>query len=236
VSDGARLVVVDDEAGLRALLEDFLGLQGFAVRTADSILGLEAALAEGPVDLILLDVNMPGEDGLSALARLRAAGLETAVIFLTAQDGPGSRVAGLGRGADDYVVKPFAPRELLARIRAVLRRMPPPSAAAAAPRAPVRFGDCRLDLVARRLTDAAGAEIDLSAMEHDLLAVFARHPRQTLSRERLAELAHGRRLEPGERSVDIRMRRLRQKIERDPSAPRVLRTVHGEGYRFEPEG
>ncbi len=234
VSPAARLIVVDDEAGLRALLEDYLGMQGFAVRTADSVASLEAALADAPAELILLDVNMPGEDGLAALARLRAAGLETAVILLTAQDAPDSRITGLLRGADDYVVKPFEPRELLARIRAVLRRMPPP--AAAAPRELVSFGDFRLDLAARRLTDAHGAEIDISAMEHDLLAVFARHPRQTLSRERLAELAHGRRLEPGDRSVDIRMRRLRQKIERDPSAPRVLRTVHGEGYRFDPDG
>jgi DNA-binding response OmpR family regulator len=236
VTAATRIVVVDDEAGLRALLEDYLGMQGFAVRAAESVVGLEATLAAGSADLILLDVNMPGEDGLAALTRLRAAGLETAVILLTAQDGPDSRIAGLLRGADDYVVKPFEPRELLARIRAVLRRMPAPSPEAAAPRQPVRFGGCLLDLVARRLTDAAGTEIDLSAMEHDLLAVFARHPRQTLSRERLAELAHGRRLAPGDRSVDIRMRRLRQKIERDPSAPRVLRTVHGEGYRFDPEG
>ena len=118
------------------------------MRVAELVAGLEAALAAGPADLILLDVNMPGESGLSALARLRAAGLETAVILLTAQDGPDYRIAGLLRGADDYVVKPFELRELLARIRAVLRRMPPPSPEAAAPRQPVRFGSCLLDLVA----------------------------------------------------------------------------------------
>jgi DNA-binding response OmpR family regulator len=228
------ILVVDDEPDLRALLEDYLGQHGFAVRTAEDAAALDRRLAEAPADLILLDVNMPGETGLAALARLRARGSRAGVILLTAAGGVGDRVAGLIDGADDYVVKPFEPRELLARIRAVLRRL---GEAAAPPARPstVRMAQTVFDDARRCLRDASGAEIPLTAMEYDLLAVLARHPRQVLSRARLAELAHGRPLGPGDRSVDIRIARLRQKIGEDPKAPRTLRTVHGEGYVFDPD-
>jgi DNA-binding response OmpR family regulator len=227
------ILVVDDEPDLRALLEDYLGQHGFSVRAAADAAALDRRLAERGADLIVLDVNMPGENGLAALARLRAAGLRAGVILLTAAGTLDDRLGGLGEGADDYLVKPFEPRELLARIRAVLRRLD--GAAASAPVAPPRplprFGLTAFDAAGRCLRDAQGAEIPLTAMEYDLLSVFARHPRQILSRARLADLAHGRPLAPGDRSVDIRIARLRQKI----GAPAALRTVHGEGYLFDPD-
>lgn len=232
-----RIVVVDDEPDLRGLLEDYLGGHGFAVATAEDAAALDRRLAEAPADLIVLDVNMPGESGLAALARLRAQGCRAGVVLLTAAGELGDRLAGLGDGADDYLVKPFEPRELLARIRAVLRRIGPAPDPKPAPAAPApRLGAVRFDAAARCLRGADGGEIALTAMEFDLLSVFLRHPRQTLSRARLAELAHGRPLGPGDRSIDIRVARLRQKIGEDPQAPRTLRTVHGEGYVFDPEG
>jgi DNA-binding response OmpR family regulator len=239
-----RIVVVDDEPDLRAMLGDYLSLHGFAVGGAGDAAALDALLlAEGPPDLLILDVNMPGEDGFALLRRLRAAGCRAGVVMLTAAavDVP-SRVAGLDGGADDYLAKPVELRELLARVRGVLRRVEaepaPPAAAAAAPARPRRhrFGRCTLDLEGRRLLDEAGAEVPLTAMEYDLLATLARHPRQVLARDRLAELAHGRPLAPGDRSVDIRVARLRQKLEADPADPTAIRTVRGEGYAYEPEG
>ena len=238
MSRGARILVVDDEPDLRALLADYLGMQGYAVRTAADAVELDARLSEGPADVIVLDINMPGENGLAALARLRAAGSRVGVILLTAAGTLGDRVAGLGDGADDYVVKPFEPRELLARLRAVLRRLEADGGAAeavAAPRPALRLGRCTFDTEARCLRDPDGAEIALTAMEYDLLDVFSRHPRQVLSRSRLAELAHGRPLAPGDRSIDIRITRLRAKIGEDARTPRTLRTVHGEGYVFDPD-
>ncbi|MFO1142354.1 MAG: response regulator [Amaricoccus sp.] len=236
---GQRILVVDDEPDLRALLSDYLGMQGFSVGTAADVAELDALLAAAPADVIVLDVNMPGETGLHALARLRAAGLRAGVILLTAAGTLGDRLAGLTDGADDYVVKPFEPRELLARIRAVLRRLEAPDAAlppAAAAKPAVKVGRCTFDTQGRVLRDPEGNEIALTAMEFDLLDVFARHPRQTLSRARLAELAHGRPLEPGDRSIDIRITRLRAKIGENARTPRTLRTVHGEGYVFDPDG
>ena len=237
----ARILVVDDEPDLRALLCDYLGMQGFEVGAAADARELDALLAAGPADVIVLDVNMPGENGIQALARLRAAGVGAGVIMLTAAATLSDRLAGLTDGADDYVVKPFEPRELLARIRAVLRRLEGTEAEAPGPAAPparraVRIGRCTFDTEARCLRAEDGAEIALTAMEFDLLDVFARHPRQTLSRGRLAELAHGRPLEPGDRSIDIRITRLRAKIGEDARTPRTLRTVHGEGYVFDPDG
>ncbi|HET9069013.1 MAG TPA: response regulator [Amaricoccus sp.] len=234
---GARILVVDDEPDLRALLADYLGMQGYAVRTAGDSAELDRRLAEGPADVIVLDINMPGENGLAALARLRAGGNRAGVILLTAAGTLGDRLAGLGDGADDYVVKPFEPRELLARLRAVLRRLEARGRAAeTAPARPsLRVGRCTFDTEARCLRDPEGAEIALTAMEYDLLEVFSRHPRQVLSRSQLAELAHGRPLTPGDRSIDIRITRLRAKIGEDARTPRTLRTVHGEGYVFDPD-
>jgi DNA-binding response OmpR family regulator len=242
-ADAARtIVVVDDEPDLRTMLEDYLSLHGYAVRGAADAAALDALLlAQGPPDLLVLDVNMPGEDGFALLRRLRASGCRAGVVMLTAAAvDPPSRVAGLDGGADDYLAKPVELRELLARVRSVLRRVEADPAASPAPAPPGgrrhRFGRCTLDPEGRRLLDEAGAEVPLTAMEYDLLSIFARHPRQVLSRDRLAELAHGRPLAPGDRSVDIRVARLRQKLEADPANPTAIRTARGEGYAYEPEG
>lgn len=231
-----RILVADDEPDLRAMLADYLDMQGFDVTTAGDAVALDAQLGACAVDVIVLDVNMPGENGVAALQRLRADGLAAGVIMLTAAGTLEARIGGLQAGADDFVAKPFEPRELLARIRAVLRRLEPAAAIAPAeaPR-PFRMGRCTFDSEARCLRDEAGEGITLTAMEFDLLDVFARHPRQILSRARLAELAHGRPLEPGDRSIDIRITRLRAKIGEDARAPRTLRTVHGEGYLYDPD-
>lgn len=233
---GARIIVADDEADLRALVSDYLGMQGFTVADAADARELDARLAEGDAEVIVLDVNMPGENGVAALGRLRAAGFQGGVIVLTGAGTLDTRLAGLGAGADDFMMKPFEPRELLARIRAVLRRLEPaPAASAEPPRRTYPMGRCTLDMEARCLRDAEGRDIALTAMEFDLLDVFVRHPRQILSRGRLAELAHARPLEPGDRSIDIRITRLRAKIGEDARAPRTLRTVHGEGYVYDPD-
>lgn len=232
-----RILVADDEPDLRAMLADYLDMQGFDVATAGDAVELEARLGAAAVDVIVLDVNMPGENGLAALERLRAGGLGAGVIMLTAAGTLEARIGGLQAGADDFMAKPFEPRELLARIRAVLRRLEPAAAIVpvSAPRPSFRMGRCTFDTEARCLRDEAGEGITLTAMEFDLLDVFARHPRQILSRARLAELAHGRPLEPGDRSIDIRITRLRAKIGEDARAPRTLRTVHGEGYLYDPD-
>jgi DNA-binding response OmpR family regulator len=235
-----RVLVVDDEPDLRALVSEYLEMQGFAVGVAADTAELDARLAEAPADVIVLDVNMPGENGLAALARIRAAGCRAGVIILTAAGTLGDRLAGLTEGADDYLVKPFEPRELLARIRAVIRRLDAGDAGAAAlapvaARPPLRMGRCTFDTEARCLRGPDGAEIALTAMEYDLLDVFARHPRQILSRARLTELAHGRQLSHGDRSIDIRITRLRVKLGEDAGSPRTLQTVHGEGYVFDPD-
>jgi two-component system phosphate regulon response regulator OmpR len=228
------------------MLEDYLGLHGFSVRAAADGRELDRRLAEGPADLLLLDVNMPGEDGFAIARRLRAGGSRVGILMLTAAGDVPDRVRGLDGGADDYLAKPVELRELLARVRSVLRRVeaepaaPAPPSPGAPERRRARFGRCALDLEARCLlpldgTGAAGSP--LTAMEYELLATFARHPRQVLARDRLAELAHGRgTLPPGDRSLDIRVARLRQRIERDPANPTAIRTVRGEGYVYEPDG
>lgn len=231
----ARIVVVDDEPDLRLMLEDYLGTQGLSVRTAGSGAELDQLLRAEAADLLILDVNMPGEDGFAVAQRLRQTGNNVGIIMLTAAGTVQNRLIGLGAGADDYVSKPFEPRELLARVRSVLRRVEPGAAAPSAPvTRTVAFGRFSLDLEGRRLLDDAGKDVALTAMELDLLATFARHPNQVLSRDRLSELAHNRVLDPDDRSVDIRITRVRKKLEIDPSRPTIIRTVRGEGYLFDP--
>jgi two-component system phosphate regulon response regulator OmpR len=233
MTDPARVILVDDEPDLRLLLEDYLGAHGLSVRSAASGRELDALLRAEPAEVLILDVNMPGEDGFAVVERLRRGGSPVGILMLTAAGAIENRLIGLGAGADDYLPKPFEPRELLARIRSVLRRVEPPTEAAGLDHT-VRFGRCELDLDGHRLLDADGREVSLTAMEFDLLGTFARHPNQVLSRERLCELAHHRTLEPADRSIDIRITRLRKKIEPDPAEPRVIRTVRGEGYLFDP--
>lgn len=231
----ASIVVVDDEPGLRGMIEDYLSMQGYAVHSAENGAGLDKLLAAAVPDLILLDVNLPGEDGFSIVRRLRNAGERMGIIMLTGNADEGSKVTGLINGADDYLPKPFEVRELLARVRSVLRRLPPPVEKPVETKVRLMLGSYILDIEGRRFFNADGGEIEVSGMDFDLLEAFARHPRQVLSRDRLAELAHGRPLGEADRSLDIRIARLRKKIEIDPSAPTLLKTVRGEGYLFEPE-
>jgi DNA-binding response OmpR family regulator len=232
----ANIVVCDDEPGLRGMIEDYLSMQGYSVEPAENGAALDKLLATKSPDLILLDVNLPGEDGFSIVRRLRNAGERMGIIMLTGNADEGSKVTGLINGADDYLPKPFEVRELLARVRSVLRRLPPPPEKPAEAKPKLTLGNYVLDVEGRRFFDGDGTEIEVSSMDFDLLEVFARHPRQVLSRDRLAELAHGRPLGDADRSLDIRIARLRKKIEIDASEPTILKTVRGEGYVFEPEG
>ncbi|MBL0373750.1 response regulator [Rhizobium sp. KVB221] len=232
----ANIVVVDDEPGLRGMIEDYLSMQGYAVQPAENGAALDRLLASRSPDLILLDVNLPGEDGFSIVRRLRNAGERMGIIMLTGNADEDSKVTGLLNGADDYLAKPFEVRELLARVRSVLRRLPPAAEKPAEARQKLALGTFVLDVAGRRLFDGGGLEIEVSSMDYDLLEAFARHPRQVLSRDRLCELAHGRTLGAADRSLDIRIARLRKKLEKDPTEPAILKTVRGEGYVFEPEG
>jgi DNA-binding response OmpR family regulator len=229
-----NIIVVDDEAGLRGMIEDYLSMQGFAVSAAENGAALDRLLVSTSPDIILMDVNMPGEDGLSIVKRLRNAGERMGIIMLTANADENSKVSGLSNGADDYLSKPFEVRELLARVRSVLRRMPAKVEKPAKTRQVLNLGPYELDMEGRRVFGPEGIEVEVSSMDFDLLETFARHPRQILSRDRLCELAFGRPLSQADRSLDIRIARLRKKIETDPSMPPVLKTVRGEGYVFEP--
>jgi two-component system phosphate regulon response regulator OmpR len=242
--DDAHVLVVDDEPGIRNLVREYLGRHGLEVSAADGGPAMREVLAgRRPVDLVVLDIRMPGEDGLTLARRLRAAG-DVGIVMLTASGETVDRIVGLEVGADAYLAKPFDPRELLATVRSVLRRVRPeparPSPAAPAPPAPardeVRFGRCLLDLEARRLRTLEGEEVPITAMEFELLRAFARNPGRVLTRERLLELAHERGLEPFDRSVDTRVWRLRRKVEPDPARPEAIRTMRGGGYLFTPPG
>lgn len=230
----AEIFIVDDEPGLRSMIEDYLGMQGFKVSGAESGAELDLLMTSKIPDLILLDINMPGESGFSIVRRLRGTAERMGVIMLTANADETSKLVALGHGADDYLIKPFEVRELLARVRSVLRRVPPRPLEAQRPRRSLPLGRFRLDLEGKRLLDAAGEDIEISSMEYELLEAFARHPHQVLTRERLCELAHGRPLGEADRSVDIRIARLRKKLEADPSRPELFKTIRGEGYMFEP--
>ena len=230
----AEIFIVDDEPGLRSMIEDYLGMQGFKVSGAENGAALDRLMTLKTPDLILLDINMPGESGLSIVRRLRGTAERAGVIMLSANADETSKLVALGHGADDYLIKPFEVRELLARVRSVLRRVPPRQLEAQRPRRSLSLGRFRLDLEGKRLLDAAGEDIEISSMEYELLEAFGRHPHQVLTRERLCELAHGRPLGEADRSVDIRIARLRKKLETDPSKPELFKTIRGEGYMFDP--
>jgi len=240
MSDNQHIVVVDDEPEIRAMLKDYLGHAGFKVSDADGGEQLRAIMAEGGVDLVLLDVNMPGEDGFTLAKFLRSKQEDLAIVMLTAAGDVLDRVVGLEMGADDYIAKPVDLRELLARIRAVLRRATSRSEnvqqADDRTANEVRFGECHLDLEAHRLYTADNSEVPLTSMEFDLLKAFADHPGQVLSRDRLLDLAHNKDWEPFDRSIDIRIARLRRKIEDDAAKPQIIKTVRGAGYIFVGEG
>jgi two-component system phosphate regulon response regulator OmpR len=235
-SSGKQVLVVDDDPKLRELLRRYLSENQFEVSLAQDGPAMTRLMQRQPFDLIVLDLMLPGEDGLSIIRRLRGANDATPVIMLTAKGDDVDRIVGLEMGADDYLAKPFNPRELLARMHAVLRRQPPPDApgAPSAEPAEVRFGEFRLDLAMRTLT-RDGQPIPLTSGEFAVLKVFARHPRVPLSREKLMMLARGREYSAFDRSLDVQISRLRKLIEADPQHPRYLQTVWGVGYVFVPD-
>jgi len=233
-----RLLVVDDESELRSLLAEYFARHGIDVRQAADAAQARALIAITPPDLAVLDVNMPGENGLSLARWLRAEHPNVGIVMLTTVSEAIDRVVGLELGADDYIPKPFELRELLARVRAVARRLQTQAPAAAVVPASegqqVRFGSCKLDMDSRKLFGEDGAEIDLTAAEFDLLALFARHPNRPLNRDQIMEQAHNRGWEVFDRSIDLRVMRLRRKIERNPDRPEVIKTVRNVGYVYVP--
>jgi two-component system phosphate regulon response regulator OmpR len=252
MAETAAIIVCDDEPDLREAVAEYLAKRGLDVRRAQDGAELRAHLAERPADLVVLDIAMPGEDGLSVARALRAES-DIGIVMLTAAGDVVDRVVGLEVGADDYIAKPVDLRELLARLRAVLRRReathqamgaaaPAPPAAASAPAAApavppgkrVRMGRCWLDLDARRLTGADGAEIPLGPSEFALLRAFAERPGRVLTRETLLDLAHPRGDEHFDRSIDVRIARIRRKVEAVPERPAVIKTIRGAGYVFDP--
>lgn len=231
-----KIVIVDDDARIRDLLRRFLAQEGYDVLLAEDARALQRITQRETVDLLVLDVMLPGEDGLSICRRLRQAGDKTPIIMLTAKGEDVDRILGLEIGADDYLGKPFNPRELLARIHAVLRRRPVIEAPGAptAEQEVMRFGEFSFDLAARQLS-RNGQDIPLTTGEFAMLKALVRHPRQSLSRDKLAQLARGRDFEPFDRSLDVQISRLRKLIEVDPANPRIIQTVWGVGYVFVPE-
>ena len=226
-----KLLVVDDERTLREPLAAYLARQGFAVREADSATAARTALVDDTPDLVLLDVMMPGEDGLS-LCRHLVESKSIPTILLTARGEPTDRIVGLEIGADDYVVKPFEPRELVARIRSVLRRAGRAPAAPPEDDAGYEFEGWQLDPLKRRLVDPEGTTVPISTAEFRLLVAFLDRPRQVIDRDRLLDLVQGREAHLFDRAVDNQVSRLRRKIEADSRNPHFIQTVRGGGYRF----
>ena len=232
-----KILIVDDDPRLRDLLRRYLGENGFNVLVSENGEAMKRLWVREHFDVLILDLMMPGEDGLAILKRLRAEKDMTPVIMLTARGEDVDRILGLELGADDYLGKPFNPRGLLARIHAVLRRRPRQDA----PGAPsmenevVKFGDFELDL-GTRVLKKNGEIVPLTTGEFAVLKAFARHPRQPLSRDKLMEMARGREYEAFDRSLDVQVSRLRKLLEPDPSKPRYLQTVWGLGYVFIPDG
>ena len=230
-----RILVVDDDPAIRQMLSEYLGEHGYEVAVAASGAAMRAEIERARPAVVLLDIGLPGEDGLT-LARFLRERYDLGIIMVTGADEVIDRVAGLEVGADDYIAKPFDPRELRARVKSVLRRLqtkaaPEPKAAA---RERVTIGACILDLRSRELRDAKGRDVPITAMEFALLKTFLDHPNQVLSRDQLLNLTRNREWEPFDRSIDIRIARLRRKIEEDPERPRCIKTVRGAGYMYIP--
>jgi two-component system phosphate regulon response regulator OmpR len=241
----ARVLLVDDDPSVRAMLRDYLERHGFAVAEAADGARMREEIQREPPQAVLLDVRLPGEDGL-VLARYLRERYDFGILMVTASGDVIERVVGLEVGADDYIAKPFDLRELLARIKSVLRRLqarqPAPSASVPGaidtrpPERRLRFGRCQVDLDARRMFEAGGAEVAMTAMEYELVAAFLDSPNRVLTRDQLLMKTRNREWEPFDRSIDIRIGRLRRKVEPDPGGePRVIRTVRNAGYMFVPQ-
>ncbi len=232
MSGAAHILIVDDDQQIGALLTQFLGSQGFRASAVTDGQAMRRALAEDSIDLVVLDLMLPGEDGLSLLRHLRAT-TALPVVMLTAMGSEPDRVIGLELGADDYLAKPFSTRELLARIKAVLRRAGAPgetSRAAAEPMKVLRFAGWTLDAGRRQLRSSEGMLVELTGGEYDLLMAFLLHPQRVMTRDELMELARGRLPGPEDRTIDVQVGHLRRKIEADPKNPELIKTVRGGGY------
>jgi two-component system phosphate regulon response regulator OmpR len=231
MAEGPHIVVVDDEIEILDMLQEFLSGQGFEVSAAKNGEEMRSIVADKPAHLVILDLRMPTEDGFS-LARWLRERFSVGIIMLTSSDDTVDKVVGLEIGADDYVTKPFVPRELLARIKSVLRRLSYEPVLDGSELPTVPFGRFVLNLASCQLVDSDGNEIPITGMEFDLLKTFAENPNRALSREQLLDLAGKSGSDPFDRSIDIRVSRIRQKIEAEPSKPQIIRTVHGIGYMF----
>ena len=229
MTDSAHVLVVDDDARLRALLSRYLAEQGFRVTTAGHAAEARDKLRVVQPDLLVLDVMMPGETGLSLTGALRAERRDVPILLLTARGAPEDRIAGFEAGADDYLGKPFEPYELVLRLRAMLRRVAPP--AVPEPAGPVRLGALVFDVDRGELTGPGGI-VHLTGSEAALLQALARKPGEVLSREEIVDTLHMD--EAGERAIDVQVTRLRRKIEADPREPRFLYTMRGRGYVLKP--
>ena len=233
-SESANLLVVDDDPELRELTQAYLEQQGFNVECVESGEAMDRFLADNDVDLLILDLMLPGEHGLSIAQRLKKHS-EMPIIIVSAQGEDVDRIVGLEVGADDYLAKPFNPRELLARVRAVLRRAQRATQADAALADKIEFGQFVLDPSAHRLTEN-GDNVALTSGEFDLLVILVSHPNKVLDRDRILDLLTGAERSPFDRSIDVRVTRLRSKIEPDPANPVYIKTIWGKGYMFCPGG
>jgi two-component system phosphate regulon response regulator OmpR len=231
-----RVLVVDDDARLRELLSRYLHEQGYVTLTVEDGQAMDRVLSRDRFDLIVLDLMLPGEDGLSICRRLRAGGNAIPIIMLTARGDDDDRIVGLDMGADDYIGKPFNPRELLARIQAVMRRQPiiPPGSPAAKEEV-ITFSNVRIDLGARKF-ERDGEDVPITTAEFSLLRVLIQNARLPLARNKLTEMARGREYEAFDRAIDVQISRLRKLVEDDPANPRYIQTVWGFGYVFVPDG
>ena len=229
--EATRVLIVDDDPAVRRMLAEYLAELGYEVAQAANGGAMRAELSRALPAVVLLDIGLPGEDGLT-LARYLRERHDLGIIMVTGAGEVIDRVAGLEVGADDYIAKPFDPRELRARLKSVLRRL----GSKESPKRQLRvsIGRCFLDLKSRTLSDERGREVPITAMEFDLLKALIEHPNQVLSRDRLLTLTRNREWEPFDRSIDIRITRLRRKLEQDPARPRAIKTVRGAGYMFIP--
>jgi DNA-binding response OmpR family regulator len=228
-----HLLVVDDELEICEVLAEYFTEQGFVVSTALNAAQARKLIQEKLPAVVVLDLRMPGEDGLSLARWIRSTHHGIGIVMLTTADNVVDRVVGLEMGADDYVPKPCDPRELLARVRSVWRRVQPHASLPGDP--PIaHFGRCQLNLETHTLTNPCGEQIPITSMEFDLLKVFASHPNRVLNRDQIMELAHHRGWEVFDRSIDLRVMRLRRKIEPDPDKPEIIKTIRGVGYLFVP--
>ena len=235
MSDPGRILVVDDDHELRDTIREYFEVCGFAVYAVADGEGMRKVVAQSPVDVVIMDLNLPGDDGLALTRELRSTSRGIGIVMLTAADQTIDRIVGLEMGADDYVSKPCDMREVLARVKSVLRRIraqPPEANVVQVNSDMIPMGDCMLDLGAHQLYGKDGAIVPVTAMEFDLLKAFALHPNRVLSRSYLLEQAHHRELDVFERSIDLRIARIRRKIEANSTRPQVLKTVRGAGYIF----